>query len=61
MKSKNRVYPESCLSRNCGKSSAHCPGCQQKPALDAFQVWVKENDAVVTDPIWCPNVYTARE
>ena len=54
---KIRVYPSCCTSAYCGKGN--CEGCRNKPILDEFKAWVAKTKAVVEDPVWCPNVYTA--
>lgn len=51
-----RVYPICCTSMYCGSSS--CEGCRFKPILDEFKAWMERTGAVVTDPVWCPLVYT---
>jgi len=51
-----RVYPTCCTSAFCGKTE--CEGCKNKPILDDFKAWRDRTGAVVTDPIWCPLVYT---
>lgn len=58
MRRRVRVYPTSCTSAFCGKID--CTGCSTKPVLDEFKQWVEDNDAVVSDPIWCPTVYVAK-
>jgi len=51
-----RVYPSCCTSAFCGKTE--CAGCSNLPILQEFKSWVKATGAEVTDPIWCPNVYS---
>jgi len=52
-----KIYPQVCLSATCGKID--CTGCPYKDKLDKFNQWVKEHEAIVTNPIWCPTVYVA--
>lgn len=54
-----RVYPACCTSAYCGR--VDCTGCRNLSVLQDFKAWVAAHDAVVTDPIWCPLVYTARK
>lgn len=51
-----RVYPQCYMSMYCGR--LECGGCKNLPVLDEFRAWVKRTGACVTDPIWCPGVYT---
>jgi hypothetical protein len=51
-----RVYPVCCTSAHCGKTD--CTGCKNLPVLAEFKAWVEKTGAKVTDPVWCPNVYT---
>lgn len=53
-----RVYPVCCTSEYCGKGSESCPTCPNFPILSEFKSWVARTGAVVTDPVWCPLVYT---
>lgn len=55
---KVRVYPSCCTSAFCGR--LECSGCRNLPILTEFKDWVKKTGAIVTDPIWCPSVYTAQ-
>lgn len=54
-----RKYPTCCTSMYCGKGGDACNSCENKPALDEFEGWVKENGAVEEDPIWSPGYFTA--
>lgn len=54
-----KVYPTNCTSAYCGKTN--CGGCPRKPELDKFKAWVSDHAAIVEDPAWCPNVYTAQK
>ena len=51
-----RVYPICCTSAFCGR--LECSGCRNWPLLTEFKAWVAHTGAKVTDPIWCPRVYT---
>ena len=53
-----RVYPIACTSMYCGTGGAKCRTCPNGPALEEFKAWVQRTGARVTDPIWCPLVYT---
>jgi len=54
---RTRVYPSCCTSAFCGREA--CAGCRHEPVLAAFKAWRERTKAVVTDPIWCPTVWTA--
>ncbi len=52
-----RVYPACCTSANCGATS--CPEtCPMLPVLTEFKAWRDRTGAVVSEPVWCPTVYT---
>ena len=50
------TYPACCTSAFCGRGE--CEGCPDLPTLTEFKAWVKANNAVCLDPIWCPTIYT---
>jgi hypothetical protein len=60
MKNEKRVYPISCTSMYCGEYGSACNNCRHKQKLDEFKKWVKDNNAIVKDYIWSPNVYTSQ-
>ena len=54
-----RVYPSCCTSAYCGKYGKDCNNlCSNYKTLQEFKQWVKDNNAIVEDPIWCPTIYT---
>ena len=53
----NAIYPGCCQSLSCG--ATECGTCRNKSILDEFKQWVKDHNAVIEDPIWCPCIYTA--
>lgn len=54
-----RVYPQCCKEEYCPRKD--CGACPNRHYLEEFHKWVEEHDAVPVDPIWCPNVWIARE
>jgi len=55
-----RVYPSCCTSAFCGR--IECPqDCKCLPTLVEFTSWRERTGAIVSDPVWCPTVYVARE
>lgn len=59
MSLETRIYPLSCQSMNCGKSSSDCATCVNSAVLDEFKQWVAESGAVQVSPIWNPTLYKA--
>ena len=58
MAATTRSYPMSCRSMFCGEVS--CPAtCPHLAELQEFKAWKKANNAVQSDPIWSPSIYTA--